>query len=157
MDWLICQCSLNPCWNKIHKSSTMLTSNITIGINCHHKIQIQGILAEAGARQCRCTSNYQEKWFKREAEDKKKQTLMALTKMQILRNGETGDSLPLLSCIPRLAANWILQLNFSTDFQVMLKTTSSDSTTSSTSFFQWRLLCCRISSLSQLLHLIVCT
>lgn len=27
----------------------MLTSNITAGINCRHKIQIQAILAEAGA------------------------------------------------------------------------------------------------------------
>lgn len=33
--------------------------------------------------------------------------------------------LPPLSCIPRLAANWTLQLHFSTDFQVILKATGS--------------------------------
>lgn len=43
--------------------------------------------------------------------------------------------LPQLSCIPRLAVNWILQLHFSTDFQVISKTTSSDSTSPSTFFF----------------------
>lgn len=45
--------------------------------------------------------------------------------------------LPLLSCIPRLAANWNLKLHSPTDFQVILKATSSDSTTPSTfsSFF----------------------
>lgn len=46
--------------------------------------------------------------------------------------------LPLLSCILRLAANWIPQLHFSTDFQVILKTSSSDSTSPSTFFFFFR-------------------
>lgn len=40
--------------------------------------------------------------------------------------------LPLLSCIPKLSANWNLQLQSLTDFQEILKATSSDSTSPST-------------------------
>lgn len=40
--------------------------------------------------------------------------------------------LPPLSCTPRLAANWTLQLHFSTDFQVILKATGSYSISPST-------------------------
>lgn len=69
----------------------MLTSNITIGINCRHKIQIQAILAEAGAHVSAGVLQTTRRNGSRGRQKIQNQTLMDLTKMQFLRDGEVDD------------------------------------------------------------------
>lgn len=66
----------------------MLTSNITAGINCHHKVQIQAIHAEAGAHVRAGALPATRRNGSRGRQKTQNQTLMALTKMQALRNAE---------------------------------------------------------------------
>lgn len=66
----------------------MLTSTRAAAMNCRHKVQIQAILAEAGAHVSAGALQAARRKGSRGSQKIQNQTPMAWTKMQILRNGE---------------------------------------------------------------------